>query len=327
MVKKKKPIFDYYYRNLELVEKHLKIHRPDYINLPRYFCPLTGELYTEEHLADPKDASKDFLTWEHIPPKALGGKAEILTGRFGNSRAGNNLDISLRHFLNKKNFEAGKGEIDIAQYDPFSNRKIWGKLKKDGDEVSFNFEMRNPENFKKYIEEIEKNKEGKLTFSMRKPKDVDVGALRIAHLIAFRTLGYAYLYAGTQAGFNNVLSVMEQIQQPEEDIIDNIPLFFSDFPDSMLGVNIVYAPEEYQCLFIGFDLVNQKQKHRWGVFLPAPDNRGFNPVNAVYKNVTSKAQFNIQTKNINSKLHLDKPDGAFTYWYLWQKLCGWQESL
>ena len=65
-----------------------------------YICPLCVHGFTRAQLTD--------LTWDHVPPKSLGGRLKVLTCRDCNSRAGHEIDVHAKREAESQVFVRGK---------------------------------------------------------------------------------------------------------------------------------------------------------------------------------------------------------------------------
>lgn len=227
---KRQKLFDLYSQNLEWVKENPIIRfEPDFSN--GYICPLCFDIFFEQDL---DNSLPNPLTLEDIPPVALGGKPLALTCKKCNSKSGHELDV---HLLNRLL------EVDVAMFLPNSKSRAVFEL--NGNKVNGTFEVdeegvlklnlqkenSNPQQSDKFTEDLfphrtiynplftpieilAKQQYQTPTFNIKLNKKsnerrAEIALLRIAYLIAFSTLGNAFLIN------SSLCKEREQILNPE----------------------------------------------------------------------------------------------------------------
>ena len=107
-------------------------------------------------------------------------------------------------------------------------------------------------------------------------------------------------------------------------MISNIPILKDNFPDELLGVNIIYNPKELKGLFVVFDLETENKKHRYGVFLPGPDSFGFKYQDYFEKVKKSNNGINFDAYTFPKKLDLTKFEDSIHYYQAWEQFNTWE---
>lgn len=310
--RKKRALFDKFNNNLEHIKKLLGINFQD--DGKSYICPLCFKLFNREGLNQIYD---DQLTLEHSPPESLGGRIVALTAQNLNSESGHSLDSNLKNFIALKDFKTGSGSL-TTKFKINKQINIKGEISKS--DPQFWFKPSSMHRGAKKAIELMKEGEFNIDFKLPNFSRPDVGLLRTAYLIAFGEVGYSLLFGGTKFINQGMVKVREQLNNPQQKIIKNIPILQEDFPSEFIGVNIVYEPKEFRSIFVTFDL-SLNSRYRFGVFLPGPDNYGFSAFDELRK--FDKKRINLKLHKIRENLDLNTYEDSIEYFKVWEALNGW----
>ncbi len=269
--------FDAYSANWTIVKDKLKpriIVEPDIDGI--FVCPLCFKYFQRDSLST--------LSLEHVPPRGVGGQVQTMTCRDCNSVHGSKLDS---HLVKKMDY--------IAAFTGKSSSAIRAK-------VTINREVTLPANFYPALDgkivlcpaegQGETNKpqvesftqqfaleNAQIDIQMLVPIDryADMSLLRAAYLWMFSAFGYGYL-------FNLALhGVRTQINRYSETLLPTLGVFRYDFPDEVLGINIVTAPYEIRSFLVVFDVRSKNSPSiRHGVLLPGHTQPGIQ----IYKSLS-----------------------------------------
>jgi hypothetical protein len=232
---------------------------------PLYVCPICWHGFAEGALAP------GYLTLEHVPPKAAGGKPLVLTCRACNNRAGEGVDAEM------SKAERGRAFLQGELKKPHRVKLALGELKINADAVvgpgGFQFfglpRQNDPKVHAAFFEEVGRiSKAGSSwQFTIGLPHEryaahqARVSWLRAAYLAAFARFGYRY------ALNPNLAIVRRQLADPKTEII---PVFKIQIP----GVGrterkfvLIREPSDLACLGV--------QMGRHLVFLPHNGQAGF----------------------------------------------------
>ena len=296
--KRKELLFNIYSQNLLWVKKHLNLSfKPDFEE--GYICPLCFGLFPRKALDEKYENS---LTYDHNPPQSLKGKNGVLTCKNCNSKTGHTIDNQLLTRLE---------EIDFGSFKPKSKKRV--TLNKNGNKITSDFEIEdngeirininrkntNPievDNFlasTTFLKEIKSplsNSEDfcrveskwELNFKIQLPiksneRFAEIALLKIAYLYAFQKFGYGFI-------INPYLTkVREQILNPEKEILPKVFWIKYEFPEELVGLNIINKPKDLFCYLIIFYVETKSQKKQFAIALP-----GFSePYLELYANIES----------------------------------------
>ncbi len=314
----KKTLFDIYAKNLDFIKNKLGIEFSEAGTNDNYICPLSFKLHTSDGINPEYD---DQLTIEHVPPKSLGGKPITLTNKIHNSQSGYTLDKILLEYINNKDFKRGLS-TKSTKFKIDSDANIRGEIQL-GKNPSIHFITKMHPGAQKLLKFLEDKTKFKVDINLKKYKNPEITLLRIAYLLAFGNLGYSFLFGGTKFVNPNIQKVREQIVNPQEEIIKDIPIINEEIHDDFLGVNIIYEPKEIRSLLIVFDLNTKVSKYRFGIFLPGPDDFGFQASKNVKKILRQNKKINLKAYTFPNKLTLNNQEDSFDYWAKWESLNGW----
>jgi hypothetical protein len=316
--KKRQILFDLFSKNLMVVKQHPRIKiEPDEDDI--YICPVCMKFFRREELLTDLDL---FLTLEDIPPKALGGNVKTLTcNNCNNDKGGSQLERDLRNMVNFEEAVEGLYNIPIrGKFLPTKDIELTSTIRfvgNNGIYVEGKPNKTNPK-YVNHFNEIAESKTNLGEFSLTlfgdyTPFLAEVALLRIAYLLAFSTFGYGFLI-----NFNLQL-IREQINTPRKRILEHLAITKEDYPDEVLGINIITHPKELQSFLIVFDLKTSNRAKRYGVLLPGPSEPGLE----IYKWLSlpeNQRRFDFRYKHILDDEYLKKPELAFASDQIWYAL-------
>jgi hypothetical protein len=321
-------IFGIYKTNLEEIKNNDQFKfEPDFKDC--YLCPICFDPFPKKDLS--RD-SPNFLTLEDVHPKSLGGNPKILTCKKCNSFCGYSLDNHLKQRLD---------ELDIRNFLPnstsrttFSSKSnsINGQLNilNDG-KMHFKFkkEWSNPKDSEHFVNDfflssIDPNLTGfsKPKFSMKFPefsneRRAEIATLKIAYLLAFSIMGYGFLINPP------LIKVREQILNPDKLIIPRVFWINHNFPENLIGVNLINSPNYLRCFLIIFNLKTKSKTRQFAIALPGPSEPGYK----IYENIEKKLcadshdVINFELQHITDSDFVTNKNKAWgAHWY-WQKFC------
>lgn len=274
--KSKTSLFDKYSENLKyfLAVKH------DSKPIDVYLCPLSMAGYSRSHLYG---ESENQLTVEHVPPKSMGGKPVCLLSKEVNSTMGHTMDKVLLDQFIFRQFIRGGGSYPVhvdpkIQHHKFYRSQLRIKMHTSDERPMLEFDP-GVKNFKKVKNSLLESVEmPKMTVKIKEPKtdeDIrDAGYLRIAYLLAFEKLGYALIFNEDGTINETYEKVRQQILNPDQSIIDKVPMFSSyhQFDD---GVYIISSPKKLRSLMVALTLSIEDSSEKIIVMLPLPQDSNF----------------------------------------------------
>ena len=211
-------LFNLHSQNLSIVKKFSNINiQPDITD--SFVCPLCFRIFSRAAL----DISQ-ILTLEHVPPQVFGGKDSkgiLLCGEC-NHNSGTKLDRQIQIKLETDDFlSAVPGAAVEGRYSIGPNPTFVATIRIpeqniiqiDGDAKRSNPKEKDQEI--EYITSLDGSQElaGKFSFNAGNRHLADIGLLRIAYLMAFRTFGYGLIF------HPNMFQVRNQIRDPQAEIL------------------------------------------------------------------------------------------------------------
>lgn len=281
----------------------------------KYLCPLCVKLFDRNDLT--VDDSKNYLTFEDIPPKELGGKVRTLTCKKCNNEGGHLLDA---HLVKKLR------EMDFVALKPNSNSPI--KIEVSGGEVNallninnegvwvFDVKSKNSnpvssEKLNRHIAQNKNTREGvPLSFSVSSKSDerrAELALLRVAYLIAFTKFGSGLFLN------DNLTLIRRQLSNPNEEIVPKLTRINYNFELEFYGVNFIKEPKELRCMLVIFDLVTESGKIQYAIPLPAPLAGGLNIYHNITNALTTNDFTNIEIENIGDEDDYLLNEGLVTF--------------
>jgi hypothetical protein len=328
-------IFNKFSKNLEYVKNNNGVIAfvPDFTD--GYICPICLEAFFEKDLSI--DSPK-YLTLEHVPPASLGGKGIILTCNNCNSNSGSYLDSALLKHLEELDLKSFLPNSKITAGLEINGNKINGRIivDKDGQvNMHLDKERSNPSAFNKVLSDLSptrmtfdmfsnyncKSYDRKLParisfFNQPKKRMIEIALLRIAYLLSYSTFGNSVI------ANHGTHYLREQIRFPEKNILEPPFRLNFEFPEQMLGMNMIKEPKELRSFLIIFNLKTKSTKRQFAVLLPGPSE----PIIDVYKNLdkilineANDDSLPCELEHIPSLDFVGDTKLALGYHYFWQK--------
>jgi hypothetical protein len=260
--KRKEKLYNIYSQNLSWVKQHPSISfEPDFEE--GYICPLCLNLFNRDSL---NELSNNALTFDHNPPKSLGGKNGVLTCKQCNSKSGHKLD---NHLLTRLE------EIDFHSFTPNSKARTTvssDELKVTSDisvndkgtlKININRKNSNPfhvDNFfqnraytyKAYAPFLKGHDlfgaglSWKMNFEIQLPakskeRFADIALLKIAYLYAFQKFGHGFLIVfnlSTKSSTKQFAIALPGTSSPHLDIYKNIELILCQNREGSAHLNL-----------------------------------------------------------------------------------------
>jgi hypothetical protein len=311
--------FDAYSKNLEAVKQDPRIQIvPDESGI--FLCPLCFKGFTREDIvqADPR---KLPVSIEHVPPKAVGGRARTITCRSCNNSSGHYLDSHLVHKLTMLDFvQRTPGASVDARIRLNDDIDLGGTIefgKDEGVQIWLSKERSDPAQTKRLkettnIKSVHFTTSGK-SGKIHNPRKADCNLLRIAYLWAFSVFGYGFLV-------NDFLSyVRYQFENPLEEALPHLGISpMNEVPDEYLGVHILTKPRELQSFMIVFDVESALKRFRYGVLLPGPTAPGANIYQALQES-PQEGSITFSSRHIpENEDFINDPELCFISHQLWR---------
>ena len=291
---KREKLFNKLARNVSAVKKHPKItFDPDLDDV--IVCPICMKLFPREALVN-DDNYIDHLTLEDVPPKSLGGKVLTLTCKICNNTAGSKLESHLKNRLDFENAMKGKDNSLVdGKLHTTDNLSISASINiKDDDQIAIYLDNQrtNPIDLQKLTEKLDSGNFSDFSldfFGKYKLHRPEVALIRISYLLAYSTFGLGFIIDP------NLQIIRDQINNPSKKLMSTWGIIRHDFPDSLLGINVIREPKELRSFLVVFDLKNKNNLSRIGVFLPGPGKPGIE----IYDFLISKTDPNINIKAVH----------------------------
>jgi hypothetical protein len=143
-----------------------------------------------------------------------------------------------------------------------------------------------------------------------------ISFLRTAYLIAFSQIGYALIFGATKLVNPSFELIRQQIQNPEEILIDEIIVINKLLENVNVGLHIIYEPREMRSLFVVFNMIVTEREWKYGVFLPGPDDYGFKALKNIRTSLQENKTINFKSCSV-SCLDITNPNDSRSYYKLW----------
>jgi hypothetical protein len=335
--KRKEKLYNIYSQNLSWVKQHPSISfEPDFEE--GYICPLCLNLFSRESL---NELSDNPLTFDHNPPKSLGGKNGVLTCKQCNSKSGHKLDNHLLARLEEIDFHSltpnSKARTTVSS-DEFKVTSDISVDDKRALKINIDRKNSNPVHVDKFFQNrtytykaydpfleghdfLEAGLSWRMNLEIQLPaksseRFADIALLKIAYLYAFQKLGHGFLIN------SSLCKVREQILNPEKDILPKVFWIKYDFPQNAIGLNIINKPEEFKCFLIVFNLSTKSSTKQFAIALPGTSS----PHLDIYKNIelilcqNKEGSAHLNLEHLFDKEYATQKKWAFASHQLWKNL-------
>lgn len=265
--KKRANIFTRYAHHLSIIEELKLIPGLSLHFSETYICPICLEQFSRISLLQTLD---NPLTLEDVPPKSLGGRANILTCKSCNNHCGTNIDHHLTEGLKQSDHLKFLPKSSFPVVIEHKGKNIEGQVNvfDDGTIQAYHASKRNnPSLLTDYIGNVKPNQ--LINFShKKKPADkkrFSVALLKIGYLKLFERYGYPII-------FDSVYNpVRKQLLNPEENIFPDDLWANPPFHPKMYGLPV--SVESGKKVFMPtFYLRTDLSEILFSCFLPFPDN-------------------------------------------------------
>lgn len=313
---KRRFLFDLFSQNFQHVKRDPRVRAiPDFDE--GFICPICFKVFSREALST---EHAEHLTLEDVPPKSLSGNVRTLTCKICNNSAGSELESHLRKQLAADAFFRRTPGMQVeTRFKPFPSVNLAAVTQLTGDntiEVICDPSRSDPKALERYYA-LEKEK-GLSTITLQfqpgyRINRPQVALIRIAYLLAFCEFGYGFLMNP------NLIPVRHQIQNSEEKVLPSWGLMHADFPDSMLGINVIDEPRVLRSFLVVFDLKADGSETRHGVILPGPTQPGFQVYRELATLTREQAhqQITLTVRTVPKEDYLSDPDDAFASHFYW----------
>ena len=241
-----------------------------------------------------------------------------LTNRISNSKSGHSLDLALQNHVKLREFKEKVSPLKTTAY--IENVKLESTIdftEKDKPKIKFISKSKHRGN-DRIRNKILTDKKFKFSFSVQNnDRKTFISLLRTAYLYAFGHIGYSIIFGATKVVNPNYKLIREQIANPEKSLIDNLVIINKDIDDISFGVNLVYEPEEFRSIFVVFPVITENKEWRYGVFLPGPDDYGFEGINRIKESI-NKENFRFKYYNF-PRVDITNIEDNKYYYEIWKK--------
>lgn len=239
-----------------------------------FVCPLCCKnLYHHDYK---KKSLKDYVTFDHVPPKSVGSMYKVPVCNKCNSTLGTTIDshlkkeIAMHAFLSGHPTSKTKAELKVN-----ANRYIRGlELITQTNHIQIKLPPINGRfNAKEIItnELFVKNKID-LIFSTSNSNKAILSLTKAAYLMMFRLFGYEFIFNENASKLRDI--IFEQRDNP----ISSRGLISFDAPEHFVGVSIISSPKNlasYLCTIPLKDLESNFLKN-YAIIMPGPGVLGWN---------------------------------------------------
>lgn len=256
-----------------------------------YVCPLCEGFYYENSIYQ-TNKRQAILTLEHNPPDNVGGIANILTCAICNNTNGSKLDKVVHTYLKTEDFIKGKDGAKIAARFKFNNYIFGGELELNKGKPNFAYidKKTNEFGFSKLINHSVSKKPNKLSLEIKLADSniLNQSLLKIAHLTAFKYLGYSYLF--NHSGYNTIRVIKGILKHPNE----SYGVLGFEFKNEHVGLSIINEPIELRSFLIVQKVKVQGKERNVGIVLPANYDEGFNSLANFNNYINKEVQLSLE---------------------------------
>ncbi|MES2373454.1 MAG: hypothetical protein V4557_12790 [Bacteroidota bacterium] len=258
-------LFPYYGRYTPI----LKQDKPFFIHSNLYVCPMCTEKYVLA-MGESLQGNGEFSI-DHVPPKSVGGKIEVITCKKCNNDSGH-AEAELQAFL-----DFGEKDKDNTFYPkarirfPGIGKTFPVDAKITGRDGFFEFKEKakqfNPQ-LKELISKMHEGKIEKLQIQYQVPdhKKISFALLKAAYLTCFYYWGYEFVYSDIGNKFREFFN--GKLEYPVQAPIIMRPK--NEHPLQHEGVGILYFNKQKQCYFANMEIKKGEEVYTATVLVPPP---------------------------------------------------------
>jgi len=268
-----------------------------------YLCPICFNFFNK---CSSNQEGQNYLTFEHLPPKKLGGKPDILTCRNCNGLHSLNdrelsREVKLLSFL-RNDVGSKLRDIDIQAGD----KRFRTTIEKEADS-KLKFTLKNQTELLQLVELINNEKDFKFGGDKADPRSVQLAILKSAYLLAFKKFGYGYIL---HSSFN---PIREQLLNPNTEVLPSLGVLFGN---NSKGIFVVTNPIHARSLYINFELKISSGSFFAGALIPTPSTNVIDFYQQIKPMTEGKSQ--ITLINIHNQKYLSDKHSVFYHFDLKQ---------
>jgi hypothetical protein len=274
-------------------------------------CPLCMKLFNRDGL---RQIYNDSLTLEHIIPENLGGKKTILLCRKCNNETGGRVDNSYKEYQNAvsllKKEDGASLDVNVLIGDSLRSR---GLLTYDKEKDGFSLDsIMDKYSYDKLKTIYSPTKPIKLDLKFKSPtiQKAHVNLLKIAYLLAFQRLGYAYIMPGV----HNI--VRDQINNPTIPVIEKLSIITPFSQNYTPGVYVVVEPKELTSLLVVFKIKIKNRTETKGVLLPSLLQK-YSNLYSILATIENDKSIQLKVRDMPSVNYLTDPEFADKPFWIW----------
>jgi len=254
-----------------------------------YICPLCKSFFYQEAVFHYNNC-QPLLTLEHNPPANIGGSASILTCSSCNNSNGSKIDKVINTYIRTEDFIKGKDGAKIKTRSKIGDYYFGGELELNSKKHNTLFfdKASNEYGFSNLLEKFKTGEIRTINFEFKLADQnvLNLSLLKIAHLTAFKYLGYSYLL--NHSGYKVIQILNGLLKHPNK----NCGVMGFDFSDENIGLSVIKKPQELRSLLVVQKVEVLNKRKNVGVIIPAPDEEGLNSLANFDKYINSEVHFN-----------------------------------
>jgi hypothetical protein len=298
---KKEMIFQQYAENLKMLADNNLIERKQSKELI-YICPICLQEYNSP------DGGENPLTLEHIPPDALGGKANILTCSKCNSESGYKIDAHLVERLRQLDKEDLLPGTEIKVTVVMGAEVFRGTMTvgENGLLEMHHSKMNNhPEKLSEAMKNLKPGTKLYADFIKKKviPENLEYALLKTGYLMVFEKCGYSLIL---DSSFDDVRS---QILNPGKRIYSEGFWLTPPYPKEMSGVYFI-TTKGLESLLAIFNVNTGQTERLFATILPLAIRPVEDVITILRNKVENEGQFELSLypKEQTTKSYLENID-------------------
>lgn len=313
--RRRRGLFHKYSENLHLLESKGLLKDIVLQYDQTYICPICTEHFM---IGDLSQHSRNPLTLEDVPPKVLGGKANVLTCKRCNNFCGRHID----HHLSKRMIELDRSEFlpETTFNTQFETDGVIVqgqiRIEKDGQILAVHKEKQNnPALLEGYLKKVLPKTIINLVFRDQRidPRKIQIALLKIAYLMAFEKYGYAFILKPAYD------KIRLQILNPDQDFYPLDFWFQAPYPKKVFGVPFVIEPG-IECLMAIFALRTNKTERPFAGIIPLYNTTAEETIHCLKERFKKEKEFNANMDAMDGANYLNDLDAII-------KMLKWIEKI
>jgi hypothetical protein len=250
--------------------------QPYNLNGQAFICPLCcTNIYIDGYL---KRDERDYLSFDHTPPKSVGALYKVPVCNACNSKFGSGIDFDLlrevttHRFISQEDNSKIKGKADIRNGQSKASIELGFKTVNNEKSLYLKIPKTKGKLTQLLKEQIKKDGALNILFEGSRWERANLGLLKASYLQMFRAFGYNFIFADNAYKLRDI--IFERTSHP----LSSVGLLSIEDNPPFTGISLLIQPKEISCYLCTMPLTDKNSgiTKYYTTALPLSGTKGWN---------------------------------------------------